>query len=69
MIKLDVADYCRDCPDFEPQAQGEVTTLTQFNYGVSTDFITKCNTVVQCKYRYRCAAIHNYMKGLEKDGN
>ena len=69
MINLDVADYCHDCPDFKPVTEKDIKQSTFYNFGIQDGVITQCYTLVQCKYRYRCDAIHKYMKGLEKDGN
>lgn len=56
MIKLDVEEYCDNCPDFEPTAE-------KIMYQSVDDQKCKaCDTVVCCKLKARCASIEKYMK-------
>ena len=51
MIRLTVADYCQNCPYFEP----EVEKIETFDMS----FI---NTSITCKDRVKCEQIHNHLK-------
>lgn len=64
MIKLDVHEYCQDCTEFEP-------LITQRPEKLYTDFSDFCiygDTIIECEYRKRCDAIHNYLKKEKSDG-
>lgn len=58
MIKLDVAEYCHDCPEFEPEV---------LNKHVLYDDDGKCrgmlgNMFVTCKHRNTCHRFVTYLK-------
>ena len=53
MIRIDVEGYCQACLDFEPDVVKPVRNL---------DTNTWSDTVVQCKYRKRCAGIRRYLE-------
>lgn len=55
MIKVDVEDYCQSCLDFE----SDVTKPEKFHYDHGE--IIMGDTVVQCKYRKRCAGLVRYL--------
>ncbi len=58
MIKLIISDYCHACTDFEP-------SVTQRPEKICTDYDDSYfygDTIVECEYRNRCEAIHNYLK-------
>lgn len=57
MIKLEVEDYCQDCPEFEP-AYSHVRYL---NTG-------KCDTFVECEHKIKCLGIAQNMVRREKYG-
>lgn len=54
MIKLDVRDYCQECPDFEADVNRNVITGP-------FDELIECNTVIQCENRIRCESIIKYL--------
>ena len=54
MIKLNVEGYCQMCLDFYPDVIPPTRTTDDEN--VLTD------TIVQCKYRKRCAGIKRYLE-------
>lgn len=54
MIKLNIEDYCQNCPDFEPKKE----VMTYF----SGDKVIERHTTVYCKYKDRCASIARYLK-------
>ena len=56
MIKLEVADYCRNCPDFDCVSE----TLTD-------DIGDITFTTIRCKYERRCENIYKYLKHTELD--
>lgn len=63
MIKLIVPDYCHACTDFEPsvtQRPEEVHTSCGDSYFYG-------DTIVECQYRNRCEAIHEYLKKGRKN--
>ena len=49
MIKLDIQDYCCNCPDFEP----EKVVIKSF---------WEVNTFVQCEHKGKCMAIAERIK-------
>ena len=57
MIKLEVEDYCQDCPEFEP-------AYSHIRY-LSTG---KCDTFVECEHRIKCYGIAKSMARKEDHG-
>lgn len=55
MIKVDVEDYCQTCMDFT----SEVTKPETFHYNHGE--IVRGDTVIQCKYRKRCAGLVRHL--------
>lgn len=53
MIRLNVEEYCQSCLDFNPDVIPP--TRTADNENELTD------TIVQCKYRKRCAGIERHL--------
>ena len=60
MIRVDVEDYCQQCLDFNPDV-----TKPEKLYSGDGD-ITLGDTVIQCKYRKRCAGIKRYLENQSK---
>ena len=67
MIRVDVEDYCHACLDFTPDV------IKPERYSASTAppdstevFVYYTDTVVQCKYRKRCAGIKRYLEQQTK---
>lgn len=50
MIKLEIADYCHECPNFEPKC-------TRLHYGDGN-----CMTSISCENRGTCANIKLYIE-------
>lgn len=59
MIKLEVEDYCHDCPRFEA-----VTKFDRCFYAGNN--IISSYTIVECKNKIQCAEISKY---IEKELN
>ena len=57
MIKLVVEPYCQQCLDFSP----DVTKPERVCYDGYTD------TIIQCEYRKRCAAIKRFLEQQSKE--
>jgi hypothetical protein len=55
MIRLEIRDYCADCPDFEP----DVEKSQALECG---DEIIRSDTVIRCRYRKRCTRIKRYLE-------
>lgn len=53
MIKLEVKDYCQNCPDFKP-----VTEQIILSSSGRTDNVNRCTTYIHCKHENRCANIY-----------
>ena len=60
MIRIDVKEYCPSCMDFNPDV-----IKPEKIYGGDGNFIWS-DTIVQCKYRKRCAAIKRYLENQAK---
>lgn len=66
MITLEVADYCHECPGFEPELDRDYRVT--HSWTPDGREIEKRRTAVRCKYRGRCEAIHNHIqKMFEKE--
>ena len=57
MIRVDVEDYCQECLEFTPDVTSPIRIDSDDN---KTPVFT--DTVIQCKYRKRCANIVRYLK-------
>lgn len=53
MIKLEVEEYCNECPNFEPE-------VAKIN--IDGFFKVVCNTNIFCEHRHKCNNIAEYMK-------
>lgn len=58
MIRLNVEEYCQSCLDFNP----DVIPPTRS----SDDENELTNTIIQCKYRKRCAGIERHLRQIIK---
>ena len=74
MIKLEVCEYCHQCPGFHPEvvSRPEIEVLkleTFYDLDIKEDKIvnTRGDTVVKCKERAKCAAMYIYLKGENKN--
>lgn len=55
MIKLDLMEYCQDCPCFEAEINAE-------EYRSMLSHIEK-HTIISCKNAEKCGVLLNYLKG------
>ncbi len=56
MIRIEVADYCNECMDFDPDVE-----RPQKAYSFDEELIIS-DTVVRCTNRNRCRNIARYLK-------
>ena len=59
-IRLDVKPYCADCPNFEPNADKDISTLTGVGDDIETINVT-CTTI-SCAYKDECALKIRYLE-------
>lgn len=57
MIKLEIADYCQNCPGFE--AEVENPTLI-YNALGDVDYLG--DTLIRCEHRERCKNVYKQVK-------
>jgi hypothetical protein len=57
MIRIDVEEYCHSCLDFSP----DIIPPTRA-FSVDGKEIIQTDTIIQCKYRKRCAGIKRYLE-------
>ena len=57
MIKLKVAEYCHNCPEFKADVD-----VDDFGYVTSEGYILNTTTTVKCKYAKRCMSMFDYFK-------
>lgn len=66
MIKVNVEEYCQQCLDFNPDVIPPIRSTGEDGEHIQTD------TIIQCKYRKRCAGITRFLekqiKGVEASG-
>ena len=62
MIRINVEEYCHQCLDFSP----DVIEPTRA-FAVEGEQIIQTDTIVQCKYRKRCANIKRYLEQQAKE--
>lgn len=55
MIKLDVAAYCQNCPEFEPLVE-------QDTKGLLYDRSLIVDTTIKCMHRDRCRSMWLYLE-------
>lgn len=62
MITIDVAEYCSECLDFQPDVEkpqklyADITEITEITE------ITVTDTVIRCENRKRCEHIRRYLE-------
>ena len=61
MIKLDVEEYCQECLDFCPDVNKPERLVLNDGTSVYSD------TIIQCKYRKRCAGIKRFLENQSKE--
>lgn len=57
MIKLEVAKYCENCPEFEADVKKETAKM----YAEDSGAYTYCDTVIRCAHAERCANIRKHL--------
>lgn len=62
MIVINVEEYCHSCQDFT----ADVIAPAKIYTSDGNDYILG-DTIVQCKYRKRCAGIKRYLESQEKE--
>lgn len=75
MIKLEIEEYCQNCPDFVPDTDKEFKAYFTDDYdGIPPGRKLRrlCKTTIRCKYRKRCdELVDTYLryelKGGEQD--
>lgn len=58
MIKIEIAYFCQDCPEFEANVEKNVTEVVSFGFTSQT----KCNHIIRCTHQQKCEAIMNHLK-------
>lgn len=67
MIRLEVEDYCSNCPEFCPVVDRVNTELHSFDEdNVKTIVDTIVDTIVTCEHKLRCKSIKKYLESRKK---
>lgn len=68
VIKLDVDEWCKDCPEFEPDVEKDTETNEYFDFydRIGTIRMTRTDTTITCKHRLRCQSMVDYLRSKEK---
>lgn len=63
MIKLQVADYCQNCPEFEPRVTKDERVYEDYSL-IEMDIVKhiECNTTITCEHAARCQTIRDYIQ-------
>ena len=64
MLKLEVKEYCQNCPDFE----ADVIKNTGYSINGETGIIYS-NTIIRCEHCSMCEQLHDYIKRNEVNKN
>lgn len=72
MIKLEVADYCQNCPMFEPDVVNRPKMKTLTGYDIMSgqtvrSAVYQGDTIVVCKNHNRCDIIYHNILENQKD--
>lgn len=72
MIRINVEGYCQQCLDFSPEVIAPTRISNEYDeqnnilyavYNVAgPNESTYTDTIIQCKYRKRCAGIKRYLE-------
>lgn len=66
MIRLEVEEYCSQCPEFMPDVdKHEETMWCQDFRSMEEKAVRRCDTIVRCKHATRCAGIKLYLETKE----
>lgn len=61
MIRVEVEEYCQQCLDFHPDV-----TPPERKWSIDEMAMIQTDTIIQCKYRKRCAGIKRYLEQQAK---
>lgn len=61
MIKLEVEEYCQECPAFEPDVDSNTW------YDPTDNLPSVSDTIIHCRYRKRCANMVRYLERKMKN--
>lgn len=62
MIRLDIDEYCNNCPEFESDVKKDVIHYKTIDFG-KTSIV---NTIITCEHRERCCSIKNFLEEEKK---
>ena len=62
MIKLDIDEYCHNCPEFESDVKKDVIHCRNSDFGITSIV----HTIITCEHRERCRAIKNFLEEEKK---
>lgn len=60
MIRLNVEEYCQECPEFMPWP-------VRSEYGYANEEYSHCDTTIVCEHRARCAIICQQIRKSENE--
>ena len=60
MIRLNVEDYCQECPEFKPWP-------VRSTHGYINEEYSPCDTTIVCEHRARCAIICQQIRNSENE--
>lgn len=66
MIKLEVEEYCNECPEFEPDVESE---SYHYNDDLKCQTIHYCKKTIRCTHAKRCKAMLRYLEKKAKEAN
>lgn len=55
MIRLEVQEFCEECPDFKSKTEKDATRR-------DADGVLCRDTIIYCKHRDRCRAMAGYLR-------
>lgn len=58
MIKLDIDEYCHNCPEFESDVKKDVIHCRNLDFNKASIV----NTIITCEHRERCRAIKKFLE-------
>lgn len=56
MIKLDVKEYCQECPDFE----ADIESISYPTF-VGDDEVKYHDSIIRCEHRDKCQQLYKHM--------
>lgn len=60
MIRLNVEDYCQECPEFKPWP-------VRSTHGYINEEYSPCDTTIVCEHRARCSIICQQIRKSENE--